>query len=199
MNLLRNTKAYLIGPIEQSNDPVGWRKRITHSLNEMGVKVYDPMVKPDWAPPLASEANKNQFLKIMNDVLDRHITESDVNHYEAFNWIRDVDLRYVHSSDFIVCYLPKIFSMGSGEELTIAATAKKPILIWSDGDLVPSSWLCSMLCQTSDSITDVFFKNEKSVIEYLQLVDRNEVAVDPMKWIFLSYFYPELKKKEKHA
>lgn len=191
-NLLNNTKCYLIGPIEQSADPTGWRNRITIELNNMGVKVYDPMIKPSWAPKLSSEVNKNKFLEVINT---KQITTDNQAYYDSMSWIRDVDLRYVHSSDFIVCYLPKIFSMGSGEELTVAAATGKPVLIWSDKDYVPSSWLATMLCKNLDEIKDVFFHDEKELITYLHNVDNNNIDIDPMKWVFLSYFNDVKTKK----
>ena len=199
MNLLNGTKCYLIGPIEQSNDPTSWRDRVSKSLNEMGVKVYDPMKKPTWAPTIASEASKGKFLEVINDLDlkgESYITIGDIEYYNGMRWIRDVDLRYVHSSDFIVCYLPRTFSMGSGEELTTAINTGKPVLIWSDGGLVPSSWLSTMMCDNLSDIKDSFFHTEEELLTYLRSVNNNEVPLDPLKWIFLSYFH-DVKLKDK--
>lgn len=205
MNLLKNSKCYLVGPIELSNDPVSWRSRVTKELNEIGVKVYDPMVKPDWAPEVARETNKNVnnknlFIEVMHKIgKGEELTKNDKDHYYAMNWIRDIDLRFVHSCDFIVCYLPKIFSVGSCEELTIAIESKKPVLIWSKDTYIPSSWLASMMCNEPEDIKDYFFHSEEDLVQYLKKVDNNEVPVDPLKWIFLSYFNKNLKIKGKRS
>jgi len=201
MNLLNNTKCYLVGPIELANDPVSWRSRVTNELQEMGVKVYDPMMKPHWAPKAAAEtnkniANKNIFLEVTNKIgAGEKLTESDVENYKAMSWIRQIDLRFVHSSDFIVCYLPKLFSVGSCEELTIAINTGKPVLIYSKDIYIPSSWLATMMYDDPSDIGDSFFHSEEALVNYLKKVNNNEVPLDPMKWVFLSYFNEDLNIK----
>lgn len=198
MNLLKGTKCYLVGPIERSEDPISWRDRVTEELQEMGIKVYDPMKKPKWAPEKASEATKRgKFLEIINDLNSDHVTLNDIEYYEGIKWIRQVDLRYVHSSDFIVCYLPKMFSMGSCEELTVAINTGKPVLMWSDTDQVPSSWLSTMICDDLNDIGDSFFDSEEDLLKYLRNVNANEIPLDPLKWIFLTYFNKHVKIKGK--
>jgi len=192
MNLLNNTKCYLIGPIEQSADPVGWRNKITAELNKLGVKVYDPMKKPYWAPKV-TVANKGSFLDALNN--NKEYTQQDKDAFEGMRWIRTIDKRFVNDADFVVCFLPKTFSVGSCEELSICANSGKPVLIWSDKDLIPSSWLADMLCKDIEEIRETFFKSSDAVMDYLNKVNNNEIPLDPFKWVFLTYFNNNIKIK----
>lgn len=217
MGLLKGTKTYLIGPIERSDDPNGWRNKITEKLAKWGVKVFDPMIKPHYAPETTT-ANKNDFLAFLNshhktdlakkDLKEIHNIDTNCKEWEeqkrkasrsfsGMDWIRKVDKRYVYSADFIIAYLPKVFSAGSMEEITIAAQTGKPILMWSDVDEpLPSSWLVPMLCEDMSEIKDVFFISEHELLEYLGKVDNNEVELDPFKWCFLTYFDETVKVKD---
>jgi len=189
---LHNTKCYLVGPIEQDSNPDSWRNKVTEKLNKLGVRVYDPLKKPNWAPQL-TVMNKNNFLKALND---DHINDEARASHDAMHWIRDIDRRFVQDADFIICYMPKIFSSGTGEEITIASDMNKPILIYNDDDeLVPSSWLACMLCRDVEEIKETFFPSMEAITEYLGKVDNNEVEIDPFKWVFLSYFLKDTKVK----
>lgn len=189
-NLLGGSKCYMIGPIELSDDPDSWRQRTTKTLNEMGVSVYDPMVKPSWAPKITT-ANKNSFLKDLNeDPQSAHAA------FDGMQWIRNIDIRYVYSSDFIVCYLPKVFSMGSCEELAIAAQIGKPVIMWSNPESpIPSSWGAAMLCKTIDQVKETFFDDEDAAMNYLRMVDNNEIELDPFKWVWITYFHQNVRMK----
>lgn len=180
MGLLNGTKAYLAGPIEYAGDGQGgiiWRNEITKLLHEMGVRVYDPMRKPDWYPPI-SKGDPGAYTK--------RIMKGDRDGFEAIHFIEKVDFRYVYDCDWLIVYLPAQRTYGTIDELRAAVNCGKPIFIFSE-DGVVSSWVMAMV---SDHTTykEVFHHSLDELVEYIRRIDNSEVPLDPLKWIFLSYF-----------
>ena len=74
MNYLRGSSVYLTGAIDHSDDPRGWRKKITRELLlPMGVRVYDPLVKPSWLSP-AARTNPSLYYDAINRAILRSTT-----------------------------------------------------------------------------------------------------------------------------
>lgn len=179
MGLLHGTKVYLSGPIEFSNDSKNWRKTISEFLNELDVKIYDPLVKPDWFPDL-TKADPSSYLNGINK-----------ENYDAIDFVRRIDMKYVYDTEWIIAYLPRCFTVGTIEELAAAANMGKPILVVSE-DGVPSSWAMAMLSKFED-MSDVFFRNFKDLVDYINKIDNNEISLDPVKWSFITYFNDGVK------
>lgn len=195
MNLLHGTKVYLAGPIEYASDGKGgivWRDRLTEILHQMGIRVYDPMKKPKWYPNIA-KGNPGVYVKT---VLESEATEPDSNIIDAFDaikFIEKADFRYVYDCDWLIVYLPSARTYGTIDELRAAVNCGKPILVFSE-EVIPSSWVMSMVA-TPDDYREVFFADMNSMVEHIKRIDNGEVELDPLKWIFLSYFNQNVKLK----
>ena len=181
LNLLKNTTVYLSGPIEWASDRTAWRAEFTKAMHAIGVRVMDPLVKPDWFP-YAAKADPKLYLRSVMGSGEMTPTEA----FDGMAYIRKLDLRYVHACDWLVVYLPKEYSAGTSEELTIAAETGKPILIFSP-DHVPGVWLLPQLA-TIKNWREVFFPSKDSILEYISNIDAGLIPLDPVKWCFLSYF-----------
>lgn len=123
MNRLDNQRVYLAGPMDRVADRgATWRDDITPFLKNMGVKVLNPIYKPinigvedenthTIKQKLKNEENYDELSKIMKE-------------------IRNVDLRMVDISDFLIVNLDlDIHPCGTLEEIFWANRQKKPILI----------------------------------------------------------------------
>lgn len=172
-NLLQNTKVYLVGPVEFSSDGVSWREDMGAFFNNMGVKVYDPLKKKSFYPERALGNPKEWY----------DLPPSEIG--DTAKFIVDVCYRFAHDCDFMVVNLPREFTVGSIDEIKIAATAKKPIFIVNK-DGIPSTWLMGLY--DHHKWDDIFFKDWGSLKEHIRLIDNGEKQVDPLDWIFLSYF-----------
>jgi hypothetical protein len=219
MGLLSGSKTYLCGPIEYSADGQGgivWRNKLTEILHSMGVRVYDPMKKPEWYPEI-SKGNPGVYVK---SVLEAHAhtkcgdcgstdpntwinthNEPDRSHCrddfhktpkrirEAFHgvsFIEKADFRYVNDCEWLIVYLPARRTYGTIDELRAAVNAGKPIMIFSE-DIIPSSWIMSMVAD-ENNFREVFFPSMDKMVDYIRKIDNGEAKLDPLKWIFLSYF-----------
>lgn len=189
MGLLQNSTTYLVGPIEFS-DGSGWRDIAHIELAKMGIMAFDPMRKKSWYPKTALGSPKEYITAIKGE-------KSVFTRQEAFfaaKFLIDVDLRYVHSCDFILAYLPiGVCTYGSVDELMIAAATKKPILVFGPGR-VASSWIVPKIAD-ANNWEDSFFETLDDALNYLRKVDKNEVPIDPLLWTKIAYFNPEAKVK----
>lgn len=178
MNVLKNTKAYLIGPM-QYQDGQAWREDFSLFLNGLGVISLDPYKKPFLnAPDEDSETHAKMATLMNNGDYD------DVAHF--FKQIRSLDLSMVDRSDFIVCYLnPKTPTFGTMEELSWAVRMKRPIFIIMEGGKSKTPlWVMGMLPHKYiyDSFDDV-----KKV---LTNIDSGVKPIDSNRW---RLFKPELR------
>jgi len=215
MGLLRNTKVYLAGPIEYAGDGKGgiiWRDKITETLHEMGVRVYDPMKKPSWYPRIA-KGNPGIYVKEVLEEYHAKDEEADSEHveavrdaasrvrvekaFEAIKFIERVDFRYVNDCEWLIVYLPAQRTYGTIDEIRAAVNAGKPILIFSE-EVIPSSWIMG-ICATPDDFDEVFFPDMDKLVEYVKRIDNGEVEIDPAKWIFLTYFNQNLDLKPRET
>lgn len=193
MGILSGTKTYLCGPIEfDVENRLSWRAKMHQFLERLGVRVYDPLNKADWYPPLTKD-NPSIYL----DALKGNRTDiSTEQSFEAMKFIVDVDLRYIHDCEWLICYLPKgVFTVGTIEELVVAAAAGKPIFVFGP-DKFPSSWIVPKLAKHDDH-HEVFFDSIEKLQEHIAAIDNGSVPLDPLKWIFLSYFNKNLNLKVK--
>lgn len=182
MGLLNNTKVYLAGPIEYSADGkngVVWRNEITPILHKMGVKVYDPMCKPSWYPDWAKKV-PSAYIK---NVVDN---DNAGQAFHTLKFLERVCYRYAYDCDWMIVYLPREFTVGTIDELRVAVNCGKPIFVICP-DLIPSSWALSMVADESNW-TESFFKDMNSMLEHIRMINNGDIELDPLKWIFLSYF-----------
>jgi hypothetical protein len=188
---LKNTTCYLAGAIDHHEDPRAWRKKITSDvLHPLGIKVYDPLVKPSWL----SEAAKVHPDNYKTALKGNHPTPKAI--WDGMVEIRKIDLRFAHTCDFMICSLPKKFTVGTIEELTIAANAGKPVLIHAPDGVDVSTWLPNQLATSIEDYNEnCIFDNWNKLYNYIRNVDMGMVEVDKFKWLFINYFNdPDVRK-----
>lgn len=213
MGLLQGTSVYLIGAIDHAEDPRRWRREIAEELLlPLGVRVYDPLVKPSWFDVKAlSEDNYSEIklfrehLKNPGNVIIPNRADSDrplakrlhqVLIEARMQEIRRFCLRMAHNADFIIGLLPKKFTVGTFEEISVAAQAGKPILLCMPDGIDVSTWLPAQIGNHWGSFFDDSFTTMEELYERIRSIDSGDAEVDNFKWIFLSYFNDKVVKNE---
>lgn len=169
MNRLKGMRSYLAGPMDRVADGgVLWRRRMTPILNQLGVIVMDPCIKPYDGAVESDQGRENR----------RHLKQQGYLAEVAaiMKEIRCMDLKMVDASDFLICYInTDVHMCGSYEEITLANRQKKPVLCWVEqGRNHTPDWLLGMLP------TEMFFSTELELIDYLKWVDKSEKT--PKRW-----------------
>lgn len=181
MNLLANSRVYLCGPVEHDPAAKGWRNIITEKLAKYNVQIYDPLVKPTWLPSIC-KVDPPLYRKVLSGESNQ-LKTSDV--YDANAHIRRICLRLVSSADWIICWLPKLFTSGTWEELYLAAHLEKPVLFCIP-DGVPATWILPIFANDT-TFNDVFFKNWDELLNHVDKLSNGTTIMDPYKWISVCY------------
>lgn len=188
MGLLKGTRAYLAGPVERVDDNASWREKIRPLLGQMGITVWDPLIKPKWfvdqcGCELTGDEQRND-LKLLED---RRISTSGRDVVKAImrnTLARDTCLRLVSSCDFAICFVGGP-TVGTFEELAIMNSQKKPIIFLHDSGHMDSCW---RYVQFSEA-THKYSVDE--VIDYLNNINNESARVDNKQWIFLPGRWPD--------
>jgi len=188
MNTLKDTRCYLAGPVEHDEKATSWRHDVALFLSEIGVKVYDPLKKPQWLDETC-HLEPSIYRKTMGGEFT-DITVKQV--IEANHMMRVADLRIVHAVDWLICYLPLNFTAGTFEEVYEALRVGKPVFFCCP-DGIPSTWLLAAAAR-DDNYEDCFFSDWQSLHEYLLAIHKGHVKLDPIKWIFLAWREEDLNK-----
>ena len=168
--------------MEKDNDPFSWRNAIAPQLEDLGIIVLNPLIKPTWLPKMSGSDQDNlresltKGVPLNGNVLSAiHVNDST----------REYCLALARMSDFIIAKINKnVFSVGIFEEIT--KNIEKPILVISD-DLIPSMWLYSQLGRHS-----VFYKTIDEVVKILKEIDSwnnksTPFPFDNCRWIFATH------------
>ena len=202
MNLLRGTTVYLAGAVDHHANPRLWREKIAKNIFQpMGVKVYDPLVKPSWLsnPATVNPATYREILSsshvyaaegTYNDV----IRDQDDVIWGGMMEVRNICLRMAANCDFMVVSLPKRFTVGTFEEISVAAKAGKPILFYMPDGVTVSTWLPTQVANSIEDFSHNCFEVWSDLYEYLNKINAGTTSVDNFKWLFLSYFNDEKVK-----
>jgi len=180
MNLLKDTRCYLAGPVEHDKKATSWRYDVALFLSGIGVKVYDPLKKPPWLDEIC-HLEPSIYRKAMGG--ESSITTEQV--IEANHMMRVADLRIVHAVDWLICYLPLGFTAGTFEEVYEAIRVGKPVLFCCP-DGIPSTWLLAAAA-TVDTYKECFFDGWDLLKRHVALIDSGGINLDPVKWIFLAW------------
>lgn len=174
MNLLKNTRVYLIGAME--NDPNGsnWRSLATERLHAMNIRVFDPYHKP-----FINEIKEDDEARIL-------LREwMDTGQYEKvaqrMKHVRSDDLRLCDVSDFFLIRVnPKVASWGSAEEIYTANRMKKPLFIVVDGGKSCTPlWFMGMLPH------HYFYDSVEDALEMIEKIDAGIKPIDSDRWRLL--------------
>ena len=183
MGLLNGTTAYLAGPVERDINCASWRNQITPKLKSLGVKIWDPLVKPKWLideigdlTALDQMGDKETFNEWLFNPSCESRGESFIFHRNKFT--RDACLRLVSACDFVICYVDGP-TVGTFEELCVANQQNKPILFFYTDQKLDSCWRYVQFSGAEHLV------GIDGVIKYLTQVDCGE-SVDRIKWIFLN-------------
>lgn len=184
MNRLKGTTVYLAGSVDHHEDPRKWRKDIARDLLlPLGIRVYDPLIKPSWMCKQA-KTSPGRYRDILND--PEHLLQDDL--WAGMAEVRKVDLRLAHSCDFMIVSLPKKFTVGTMEEISVAAAAGKPILVHAPDGFDVSTWLPVQLASSPKEYRENhLFVNWSDLYSYVRGVDNGSLKVDNYKWIFITY------------
>jgi hypothetical protein len=190
MNLLKNTRCYLAGPVEQvdTDEAISWRQEMASFLSTIGVRAYDPLLKPPWLPS-ACHADPGVYIPIVEGKQDPIIYEGEEITsrvaLEANHQMRVVDLRLVHAVDWIICFLPKKFTSGTFEEVYEGLRVGKPVLFCCPDGIV-STWLLTAVTKKLD-YRQYFFSDWALLKKYVLEIDKGQIELDPVRWIFLAW------------
>lgn len=183
-NLLRDTRVYLAGVVEC--DPIGavsWRQQMTDQLAKYDLRVYNPLVKPDWLPEYS-----RVDVQVYKDVLAGKQPKVDMDLptvFEATAAVRRICLRMVSSCDWVICYLPKIFTAGTFEELYLAAQLEKPVLFFVP-EGIPPTWVLPIFANP-ETMKDTYFKSWDTLLDHVEKLNDGVAYMDPFKWLPVSY------------
>ena len=157
---LTGMRTYLAGAMDRVPDGgVGWRNRITPILKSMGVTVLNPCDKPVEVG-LEDEGTRFEIEKLKQSGQFEEIRK-------RYGVIRTLDLRCVDISDFIIASVDtEVHACGTYEEIAVANSQKKPVLVWSQqGKNNAPNWLFFMLPHQH------IFGSIHDLLEYLINVD----------------------------
>tara|TARA_B100000676_G_C17804967_1_gene694264 strand:+ start:222 stop:806 length:585 start_codon:yes stop_codon:yes gene_type:complete len=180
MNRLFGMRTYLVGAMDRVEDGgVEWREQLEPELNKLGVVVFNPCNK---AIPIADESEDSRRRR------QKYKNAGAYNSaVEEMKEIRNVDLRMVDISDFIIANIDlDVHACGTYEEIVTANRQKKPIIVrMKQGKSHAPDWLLGMLGSSHNMI----FETWEQIIDYLN--DVNECSERSIKtlnhhdrWVF---------------
>lgn len=176
MNRLKNQRVYLAGAIDRVADRgATWRENITPFLNSLGVKVFNPLIKP------TTVGLEDYHVGLMKKELKENHRYDELA--EVMKSIRSTDLRLVDISDFIVVNLNlEHYACGTWEELSLANRSKKPILVHIEqGKQYTPDWLFGMLPH------QWFFSKWSDLTNYLIHINSDQNIEHYNRWQFFNY------------
>lgn len=185
MGFLNNTSCYLVGPIEfDSKLGCDWRNGITPRLKNMGVKIYNPLDRPNWLKVISPYTPPNAHRHEVLDMIENCSTRDEWMAPQTL--VRDTCLRYVSTCDFVICNLPETKTYGSIEEIVKANDMGKPIIAICR-DRMPSLWML-------DVLKDQFvFDDFDDALKFLEGVDAGTEILNALRWIFIEDNYGDGK------
>ena len=152
-------KIYLCGPVEHDTHADDWRTRLTQQLPEH--QILNPLIKPDHFPPEA-KMPQGSYWKAW-ERSQGNPTPELLKAFKGMHYCINACRAMVLESDLLICRLPKIFTVGTIEELLLAKQwGKKVLFLCPDGP--PSFWLMAEFA-CPHSVNDVFILNEQTLLE----------------------------------
>ena len=174
MNRLNNQRAYLVGAMDRVADRgKGWRESITPFLEDLGVRVFNPLKKVN---PIGQEDDYTHKYKQKLKAENRYKALA-----KLMKTIRATDLRLVDISDFIIVNLDlDTHPCGTYEEIFWANRQKKPIIIHMEqGKLQTPDWLFGVIPD------EMIFSTWEEVENYLIYIHKAPFIETFHRWYFL--------------
>lgn len=184
---LSNTKVYLAGPIEKADDcsSSSWREYIKEPLKSLGIKIWDPLIKPKWFIDKVGEVSPADQRTDLKQFESPENTMDMIHAYDRNAYIRHCCLRLASSCDFMICLVDGP-TVGTFEELNVANQQGKPIIFIHKNGKIDSCWRFVQF----DFNRCFHAKNINEAIQYLVNIDNGTIAVNNKHWIFLPEVWP---------
>lgn len=170
---LTGMRTYLAGAMDRVADGgVGWRNRISPMLKSMGVTVLNPCDKPVEVG-IEDSQTRGEIERLKSSRQYDKIRKT-------YGVIRTLDLRCVDISDFIIASIDiNVHACGTYEEVSVANSQKKPVLIWcQQGKENAPNWLFFMLPHQH------IFGSLEELLEYLANVHAGRDHNHYKRWFF---------------
>ena len=166
-------RTYVAGAMDRVADGgVGWRNRISPMLKSMGVTVLNPCDKPVEVG-IEDSQTRGEIERLKSSRQYDKIRKT-------YGVIRTLDLRCVDISDFIIASIDiNVHACGTYEEVSVANSQKKPVLIWcQQGKENAPNWLFFMLPHQH------IFGSLDELLEYLANVHSGRDHNHYKRWFF---------------
>ena len=173
MNLLENTKTYLVGHMQYLSGR-DWRQEVAGKLRKLNITCFDPYKKPFIKDVEEDEASRQEMETWMK-------TKQYDRATERMKTVRAYDLNLVDRSDFIVAHLvPNVASWGSAEEIVTAVRMKKPVFISMEGGKSQAPlWMLGMFPHK------YIYNSLDEITEMLYAIDNGSKPIDSDRWRLL--------------
>jgi hypothetical protein len=173
MNLLENTKTYLVGHMQYLSGR-DWREEVTEKLWKLNITCFDPYKKPFIKDVEEDEASRQEMETWMKTKQYERATQ-------RMKTVRAYDLNLVDRSDFIIAHLvPDVASWGSAEEIVTAVRMKKPMFISMEGGKSQTPlWMLGMFPHK------YIYNSLDEITEMLYAIDNGSKPIDSDRWRLL--------------
>jgi hypothetical protein len=183
---LKNTRAYLAGPVERSHDCKSWRDIITKELLKLEIIPWSPLIKPKWfieecGCELSAEQQRDDKKEL--NYLAQGFTINDENVLHRNQYVRKVCLRLVSACDWVICKVDGP-TVGTFEEITIAGQQGKPVLFFGNDQNLDSCWRAVQFINNNED--QIWFRNINDIVEYITSIHEGSTQVDKLSWIFMN-------------
>lgn len=173
MGLLKNTRYYLCGNLENTSDAFEWREFVTKELDKLGTKCFDPNLEHFINQPTEAD-NMREVLR------EKRVSQEWDFIHSYMKSVVSRDLRYVDLSTFLICNIePDLPTYGTTWELCIAHQQRKPVLFHIHDKRRFPLWLSGLYKM------DFVYEDWGSLINYIYKIDSQEIYADPKYWKIL--------------
>lgn len=173
MNTLKNTRVYLAGNLEHSDDPDGWREAVRRELSLLSIKVLDPTKKVFEGQVLETAEDREHLKYLRGNGYLQAVRDYMVS-------VVQKDLRQIDLSDFVIFNIEVDKpTFGTIHELIVSVQQKKPIFV-AVGDVKKTPlWLLGIIKP------QYFYNNVGEILVKLKSIDSGQTKIDSDGWRLL--------------
>ena len=202
MNTLQDLRVYLCGQIENDLHAAGWRTWLTSRLVsiEPTIKVWDPMVKPDWiARDVSDDVAYGYKSFVIDDEPLRHeppalditapLESKGTRCFDANVRVRGICKQLANKCDIMIARISKKFTWGSIDELEIASSRKIPVFMIMPDGLISIYGLAGIV-RSKQLVKRYVHFNIDSLLQALRDINSNKIDIiqeDPETWMRLTW------------
>ena len=172
-NILKNTKVYLAGNMEHTDDSVNWRNYMAYNLKEMDIKVLSPLDTMFINQNGETDADRCRLKR-----------ERQLENYEYvaeyMKGIVQKDLRLIDLSDYVIVNMEiKKPTFGTIHELVIAIQQKKPVFLAVGDKRDCPLWLLGIVNPK------YIYNNIDEILSMIRKIDSGDREIDIKRWRLL--------------